>query len=477
MSRSVTTIFFLLITLTTFAQRVTVSEEIPLRSDDGYSLLGKFKSHILVFRSESGDKFEVQSLDEKMRISWKKDIELDKKNPNLLDVISYNDHFYLFYTYRSKGNVFLKAAKFDAAANLRDSTTIKNLGSSWYAPKFRVVSSEDRSRVVFYKVEKQSYFDLYSFDLSSMELRWENKIRPDRYLDQKDFEQAFVDNRGNFYFIQEKDNRKIRMDDHRVEIYSCNGPGEANRKNTALAIPDYLFYDIIWKYDNVNKQMTAGGMYSINNRSRANGYFMLSIDVWNDRDYFFQTTEFTDDFIAGIAGKGLDEEKGISEIEVRDLVLRRDGGFMIFFERTKITERRLASGSGGYVGRNGTGFIVDHYYDDVIALSLNPDGSYFWHDVLHKKQYSQDDGAVYSSFFTLTTPSRIRLLFNDDIKSETTVSEYVVRADGQSDRNALLSTDDQELRLRFQDALQITSNEVIVPSEKRNRLKLVRVTY
>ena len=96
---------------------------------------------------------------------------------------------------------------------------------------------------------------------------------------------------------------------------------------------------------------------------------------------------------------------------------------------------------------------------------------------MHKKQYSQDDDAAFSSYFLLKTPSALRVIFNDEAKYETTVSEYVLTGSGEADRNAVMSTESQKLRLRFRDAVQVAANELIVMSESRSKLKLVRVTY
>ena len=130
-----------------------------------------------------------------------------------------------------------------------------------------------------------------------------------------------------------------------------------------------------------------------------------------------------------------------------------------------------------YVSGTGVRSIVDYFYDDIFLVSIHPDGEIHWNTILHKKQYSQNDDAIFSSFFLLKTPSSLRFLFNDEIKYENTVSEYVVNGIGVSDRNSILSTEDQKLRLRFRDAIQVAANELIVPSENRNKLKLIRVTF
>jgi hypothetical protein len=94
---------------------------------------------------------------------------------------------------------------------------------------------------------------------------------------------------------------------------------------------------------------------------------------------------------------------------------------------------------------------------------------------LHKKQYSQDDEAIFSSFFLLKSPDRLHFMFNDEIKYENTCSEYVLNPIGEFDRNSLLSTVNQGLRLRFRDAIQISATECLAPSEFRNRLRLVLI--
>ena len=113
----------------------------------------------------------------------------------------------------------------------------------------------------------------------------------------------------------------------------------------------------------------------------------------------------------------------------------------------------------------------------MFLISIHPDGSPHWKQVLHKKQYSQDDEGIYSSYFLFKTPKRLRFLFNDEIRQENTVSEYVINGHGEYDRNSVLSTANLRLRLRFRDALQIGAYEVIIPSERRNQLRLVKVEY
>ena len=122
-------------------------------------------------------------------------------------------------------------------------------------------------------------------------------------------------------------------------------------------------------------------------------------------------------------------------------------------------------------------YTVDHYYEDLFLFSVHPDGEHHWEKILHKKQFSQDDDAAFSSFFLVKTPQRLRLIYNDEIRNENTVSEYIIKGSGEYDRNSILNTASQELRLRFRESKQVAYNEIIVPSERKSRLKLVRMQF
>ncbi len=69
----------------------------------------------------------------------------------------------------------------------------------------------------------------------------------------------------------------------------------------------------------------------------------------------------------------------------------------------------------------------------------------------------------------------LRLLWNK-LRS-TTVSEFVLNGVGEGERHAIMNTQGQDLFLRFRDAMQVAANEIIVPSDDRRRLRLVRIQY
>ena len=472
--KNIYTLFLLLFSIGLFSQTVTVSEDLSIRNDQGYFLLGKLKDRTLLFRHKTND-FEVQAFDEKLRLSWNKELELEKKRVKLLDVIPGREDFTVFYQFKHKSDYIIKANRYDPAANLIDSTTVINMGKGWYNPNINVALSEDKRSILFYHFERQTHLIAYSFDIDGMELRWKKQITPPDLNQYRDYQDLLISNTGRMYFIMGKNNRRFKKEDHYYDIYESDGYGINNFK---VSMGEYLTYDIRFAYDNLNKNLVAAGFYSNKSRAKAEGYFYFQISPNSPDSKVASFEPFELEFVATIRGKKNTTDANLDEIDVQDVILRRDGGVLLVGEKNKIFERRFSGAGSSYAGRDGgSRYIVDYYFDDIFVISLHPDGRTHWKNILHKKQYSQDDDAIYSSYFLLRTPSNIRFLFNDEIRSENTVSEYVVNGKGHTDRNSLLSTQDQDIRLRFRDAMQVASNELVIPSERRHRLKLVRVQY
>ncbi|MEZ5040808.1 MAG: hypothetical protein R2828_12965 [Saprospiraceae bacterium] len=474
MKRTISFIY-LLLPLWVFAQKIIVSEDMPLRSDLSYEIIGELKEQMLLFKNQTTD-FEVQAFNKYLKETWTKELDFEKKTIKVLGITSNKEDFTLFYTFRKKGKTILKANKYDAGANLKDSITIKDYGFMFFTPEFEIIRSEDRSKVLLFFIEKQDIVRTLSFDVDSLQMRWEKDFKLDDFYYSEDFEQMIVSNEGDMYMILDRDNFRSKRKDHLYEIYHYSGQQETLNQ-FKIPFRDMLTIDIYFNYDNLNKRIIAGGLHSEKDLTKAIGYFYLSVDPMAPTNHILVFEEFDPEFVSNLLGKKkVDKNRGIEELSAQEIVLRRDGGILLIAERTRFLERRSGN-SGRVYYDNQLRFIADYYFDELMIVSIHPTGKTHWKTILHKKQYSQDDNGAYSSYFLFKTASNLRFLFNDDIRQENTVSEYVLNGIGEYDRNSILSTRDLELRLRFRDALQLGANEMIIPSERRNKLKLVKLEY
>ncbi|MFT4972223.1 MAG: hypothetical protein ACI9JY_001426, partial [Saprospiraceae bacterium] len=467
-------LLFILLAMTNalFAQTVSVSSPLTMRSNTEYELIGNIKGNTLVLEEE-GENFKVQCFDKNLQLSWDKEIELDEKSPNLIGILATLKEFSAIYSFKEKGCIILKINKYDAGANLLDSARVKGFGRVFNTPNFKVITSKNKSKLLIYYFDDSKEIHAYSYDLKKMKLLWENILIPDDVVLTRDFHQILVDNGGNMHLIFDKENRRFKQDEHHFEIFEY-GPRMGNSIfRYTINMQSHLTFDAYFDYDNLNTQLIAGGLFYKETRGWAEGYFYMKVPAGNPDAHLLEFRLFNEDFVATLRERKVGKVKGIPEAEVQEIVLRRDGGIILIGELSKIQERQTG---GGPTNTRSYG-AIDYYYDDVFAISVHPDGQEHWKQIMHKKQYSQDDDAAFSSYFLLKTPSALRVIFNDEAKYETTVSEYVLTGKGEADRNAVMSTESQKLRLRFRDAVQVASNELIVMSESRSRLKLVRVTY
>ncbi|MBK8703711.1 MAG: hypothetical protein IPN33_08810 [Saprospiraceae bacterium] len=297
---------------------------------------------------------------------------------------------------------------------------------------------------------------------------------PDDFIYGQDISHFLVNNEGHFFMIIERDNFRARKKTHYYEIYTFTGEGDVRSFNVPLE--GKLTFDVAFACDNLNNRLVGAGLYGEKDPERANGYFYMGVDLTDNKKHLLRFDAFDEAFLSGLLGKTNVSNKGLDEIIVREIVLRKDGGALLIGERTKQLFRSTAAYNRTYYDPSSRS-VVDYYYDDLFVISLHPDGATHWKNVLPKKQYSQDDDGVYSSYFLFKTTGNLRFLYNDEIRYENTVSEYIVNGIGEYDRNSILSTQNLELRLRFRDAIQISANELVVPSERRNRLRLVKFIY
>lgn len=453
------------------AQTVLVSEPYSIRNDFGYELIGRLRDRILVFRDRN-DHFSVQAYDEQMRLSWMRDLDdLDKKGIQVLSVTCGRDDFSVVYKLKRKGRYYLRVHKYDPGAQLIDTLTVKQFGERLYTPPaLDILRSEDHNCIAIYNSGERGLIEAVCVRLDKMKILWDQAVsipvdQPDSGLRAM----TLADN-GDLYVVSEWYNRRNRLDEHELRLTQVSGQ---NQYHYRIPLREYLTHDLDVIPDGYNGQAVIAGFYSDKGRERAHGVFMIRADVRAEQTLLSAYAPFDLRLLSAIRKRDYEDEtsKGVDDAKVTRLLLREDGGLVVVAERSHEILRGAMSGRGMF--REGMRAIIDFYYDDIIAIALHADGTAHWSAVLHKKQYSQDDEGVFSSFFLMRAPERISFLFNDEIKYESTSSAYGLYANGYYERSSLINTVNANLRLRYRDALQIGPRECLIPSELRNKMRLV----
>ena len=96
---------------------------------------------------------------------------------------------------------------------------------------------------------------------------------------------------------------------------------------------------------------------------------------------------------------------------------------------------------------------------------------------MKKKQSSEDDNGIYSSFLTINEKDKLRFLYLDEIASSGVLNQYTLGSDGKVDRKAVMNQEEKDVMLLPKSGRQVAPNEVVIPSYLNGSLKLAKITY
>lgn len=457
------------------AQRVTVSKEFNVRNDIGYEIFGDVDDHVLLVRDE-GTQYKVEVFDQDLTHKLSREIRLDDRRDKVLSSLSDDTSFTMLYTHRIDNGNLVRLRRYDYKADLIDSLTVDTLLRKPGLDGLRTTISEDQSKVVIFAREKKELLHIHVHDaaVDSMPVLWRKTLFFKDYNLRRDFRRIIVTNDGTVVLVLESDDDD-KPSHHLAVTYVTENDDRYSK----------VYYDRVYsvgfdaRYDNTNDRLLLIGLYNDKDGEHADGYYFFNTAVQEigSEEQAFEQVPFGLDFIAEVYGKRIGRVKELEFYSITDVLLRQDGGFVFFAEMNKTYSRRSAFGNATFGANSyGRGW-TDYYNEDLVAIAVHADGQEHWRTILYKKQFSQDDQGMYSSYCLFNTPSRVQILYNDEIKKNNTVSAYVMDPLGRYDRNSVLSTEYQKLKLRFRDAVQISSTALLVPSERSLDLSLVKIDW
>lgn len=466
-------VFLLGLAAGTEAQKVVVSEEIPIRAEDYFNIIGQVEDRVVLMTIKN-QKVEAFSFDPDMRLRNSTALDLLNRNSRIIGTLHSPAHFYIFTQFRKGQEQHIIKWKYNERLQLADSATVAIASQMTGYSHFLMTQSEDQSKALFFRTDNDVNLQAFCWDLVDESVMWTKNFQLQGNIRQE-FRKMLLSNTGVMTAVLEKRDRRFRKTGMNFEFAVYTGSGDSPRiYQIEESDIDNFSNQII--FDDHRKEIVGAGLYYSRSSARADGHYHFRIGVDGSGSQQFEYLPFTADMLTDVSAQNISRQ-GIPEIVTRDILLRRDGGLVVFSEVEKIYERRPVYSQRG-LGRNyGQAGWVDYQLEDVIITAFSPDGKIHWHEVIYKKQYSQDDGAVHSSYFIFESPSFLRILYNDEISNNSTVSEFILAANGVSERKNLLNTAYQNLRLRFEDALQLSSQTLIVPSENKARLNLVKIHF
>ena len=302
-------------------------------------------------------------------------------------------------------------------------------------------------------------------------------------------DQISLSNDGIVYMlaknIKQKEDKSKGDADYYFQLLAINPHGQGDVTTYDLKLPQKAITDIAYNVEDSNYIICSGFYGNVKNTQYSSGqidgifYFRINKKTKGIESTGLKALDH--DFIADITSqKSANKGKGLSNnFTLVHFVKRSDGGALLVSEYRDtytVTEWVTTPNGGSHMETH-----TIYARSNIIVININTDGSIKWYVNIPKKQTSEDDGGIYSSFFMGTHGSKMYFVYNEnplnlgpnaDEKNIKVMSNpYKATAilvelseSGTFDKTPLFKNKDNSSVIEPQQALKINDGEFIVPA-------------
>jgi len=258
--------------------------------------------------------------------------------------------------------------------------------------------------------------------------------------------------------------------------------------------------EIKLKVDNVNNHYLINSLYYQKKRGNVVGLYTA---VWDKENNSMMTQNFVPlgDSVRSSAKSDGSNKDALNDFFIRDVILKKDGGFILIAEDYYTQSRSLpwnrydylygypsfspyyynyySPYSYGYYGRSGyfnNNSQVRFYYNNVLILNEDKTGELESSSVIHKTQF--DDGEDnFLSYALMLSGGQLHFLFNELERRNQLLNDQSISASGQVTRNPPLKSLDKGYTFMPRYAKQVSASEIIIPCVYRNYICFAKIEY
>jgi hypothetical protein len=501
----VLSIFFLLLSLCTRAQKIVYSD---IDEDDNrrmrFEVIGKVSGNFLVYKNTKNKNYIAVYNSNMEEIAREEQDYIPNDRLINVDFFPYADFTYMIYEYEKKRVVYCDAVKVDGSGKkISDVMTLDtaHIGFGGNNKIYNTISSEDKSKLLVFKINSKNRENyvlttlLYDNNLNPLK-RTRMDIPMEEYKDNLD--EFHIDNDGDLVFTKFKraNNETI------VESTLFYKPATSD---SALAInvqPDKIFLDELHiKADNANKRFFVTSFYYTKKRGDVEGFYFYVWDKTTRQPILQNTVALNEELRREARGSNTSVKSAFNDYFIRNIIIKRDGGFVINTESYYTTSRGSQWNRFNYL--YGYPFSPYDYYsvyspynswywrrdpfytnrnnvrynaDNITVLSFDKDGKMEWSNVIHKEQFD-DESEDRISYQTVNTGGQIHYVFNMDERRALLLNDFTLTPDGQIQHNPTLKNLEGGYEFMPRYGKQVSSNLLIVPCYKGNSICFAKVEF
>ncbi len=457
-------------------------EKFDLQGGD-FSVVGKVGDRIFTYRAGS-DGFFLDAYNDSMRKVATVILDFFPKKIYETKFVTYPNKIVVIYQAVENSKVIEYAALLDEKGRLvKRPVQIAETKTGFFGPNkdyFSSAVSDDKKTIAIYSAVDKSQNLEFSCTWMDDELNVLKRSRASfRAENTISTGEAMMGNDGTLYLSA---STPVGSHDYRDQVWVL-AVKEGESKVIATEFPLQKMYATAayMKMDNAKNRIYVGGFYS---EKRAGNYDGVLFGYYDIATQTIQNNKMIafDDRLKNASGEK-NTKRAFNEYQVRQLIIKNDGGFVLLSENYFMTTRNSAYGGGmGYYNMYAFGpfsapSVREYHYNDILALSYNPEGSRDWETFIRKDQYSQEDGGLFSSYALINTGGTLGFLYNDYNTNHSRIQLASIDGEGKLSMHSMAAGGNEDPDWLPRSAKQVASKELIVPCLRKRQICFAKIVF
>ncbi len=233
------------------------------------------------------------------------------------------------------------------------------------------------------------------------------------------------------------------------------------------------------RLDNANGLAYFGGYYTVKKNGSYDGIIFAALDMNNGN---WQQLKFLPyDNTLGDANQRRHMQHAYDNYQVRQVIAKNDGGFVMIAEVQYITTRTSYVPGLGYYSSfyspYSSAMIHEYHFNDIMAFSYDKEGNRQWESVIPKEQYSQQDGGMFSSYVMLNSGGSLAFLYNNFNSRHSSIQLATLSSEGKLERNSFTASGNDSPDWLPRSGKQVASRILIVPCLHKKQICFAKVVF
>ncbi len=483
-------------TLTSISQKIIYSQ--PDKDDAknlNYEIMGKADGNILVYKNYRDFNF-ISIYDANMAMIEK--VKLDYLPDGILnaDFLQYPNQFFMFYQYAKRGITYNMATRLDNKGKLiGNPVELDTADITLEADNkvYSVINSENKQYIMVVLINAKS--DKIDYVKTTLYDRDLNLIHRTKLVVKKanrnDFLSSFqLDNEGNLLCIKASSS-SFQYDNINKIAMLIKAPMADTCSVVEVKTNNVYLDNINVKVDNYNKHYFISAFYSKQRRGSIDGLLSYIWDAAAKKELIALTSPFSEELRNEARGEA-STKTAFDDYFIRNVVMKKDGGFVIGAESVSTSSRgnSLSRWDYGYGSPymnygnsyypwnrfNSVNTITRYFADNIAIMSYDANGKIEWSNVITKSQYD-DNSDTYISYGVINMGDKVKFLFNLQEKRDMVLTEQNLTPAGKLERVPTLKSLDLGYDFIPRQLKQVGAKQVIIPCMYKNYICFAKVDF